>query len=127
MREASRLSIFNNPEILSLMSRFDSKAGMAFPGGAISQGDILSKLNRQGSIANFDRNSSLYSPFRIPSKVGLGFGGSPNRKGRDQQIRCVDIIRFLEEFHKLCKVGKMFSKHLKFEEQEKMLNQDPVR
>jgi protein CMS1 len=36
-------------------------------------------------------------------------------------IRCVEVIKCLPNIQKLCKIGKMFSKHFKLEEQVELL------
>ena len=42
LREPSRLSLFNNPDLLNIIHRFDSKQG--------GNADLFSMLNRQGSL-----------------------------------------------------------------------------
>lgn len=42
-------------------------------------------------------------------------------------IRAVEVIRALSEFSKYCKVGKLFSKHMKVKDQVEFLNQSVVK
>ena len=93
--------MFNNPELLSLIQRLDSKsnvggAGFTNPNRMNSiqlGGDILSMLQRQVSnqgggavIGPTDRLGSIYHPFRLPSQKQGGFiSASPVRTPKATQ------------------------------------------
>ena len=93
--------MFNNPELLSLIQRLDSKshvggAGFTNPTRINSiqlGGDILSMLQRQvsnqgggGVIGPTDRLGSIYHPFRLPSQKQGGFiSASPVRTPKATQ------------------------------------------
>ena len=42
-------------------------------------------------------------------------------------IRCVGILKHLREFHEQCKIGKLFAKHFKIEEQQKVLEEEFIK
>jgi len=42
-------------------------------------------------------------------------------------IRCVGIIKHLQDLHQQCKIGKLFAKHFKLEEQQKLLEEEFIK